>query len=433
MNSITAQNTQYGTLAVPSYTGGFYSLYRALLGLYLSVHFFHLLPWSAELFSNIGMLSSASDSPLMKIFPNLLHFSDSSLAVPLLIGSAGLSALLLAAGKWDKAGAFWCWYVLACIYTRNPLIANPALPYVGWMLLAHLCIPSSPYGSWAARNRNNPGGQWFMPKPTFIAATVVLALSYSYSGYTKLFSPSWVDGLTLQYVLENPLARDWFLRDLFLSLPDIVLKSITWFILYVELLFAPLCLIKKLRFSLWTGMLFVQFGFLLLLNFPDLTIGMLLFHILIFDPSWVRRPGPAKPASPWLFYDGQCGLCHRVIRFVISEDSQQQFKFAPLYHEKFNHLISEDVRQALPDSFVLATKDKRILWESDAVIYLGKQLGGVWLLFSYCLALTPKSLRDKAYRTVGGNRQKLFRKPDNICPIISADLRSRFDLNENLQ
>ena len=112
----------------------------------------------------------------------------------------------------------------------------------------------------------------------------VLALSYSYSGYTKLLSPSWVSGDTVAYVLQNPLARDWWLRDLFLSLPSEILTGITWFILVIELLYAPLALIAKLRPWLWNSMLLVQFGFLMLLDFPDLTFGMLVFHLLTFDP-----------------------------------------------------------------------------------------------------------------------------------------------------
>lgn len=46
------------------WSGGQYSLFRALLGLYLLVHFADLVPWGAELFSRRGVLPDASVSPL---------------------------------------------------------------------------------------------------------------------------------------------------------------------------------------------------------------------------------------------------------------------------------------------------------------------------------------------------------------------------------
>ena len=63
-------------------------------------------------------------------------------------------------------------------------------------------------------------------------------------------------------------------------------------------------------------MLLVQFGFLLLLSFPDLTIPMLLFHLLLFDPAWLPRR-PLHGAT--LHYDGECGICHAAVRFALAE------------------------------------------------------------------------------------------------------------------
>jgi hypothetical protein len=73
------------------------------------------------------------------------------------------------------------------------VISNPSLPFVGWMLLAHAFLPEAPYGSWMARGRPDPGGKWEMPPAIFAVAWIVMALGYTFSGYTKLVSPSWVD------------------------------------------------------------------------------------------------------------------------------------------------------------------------------------------------------------------------------------------------
>jgi hypothetical protein len=279
-----------------SWTGGQYSIFRALLGMYLFVHFAHLVPWGKELFSNAGMIGDAALSPLFGIIPSILSISDSPAMVAGMLVTGAVASVFLALGKHDKVAAIAIWYILACLFGRNPLIANPALPYLGWMLLAHLFVPSAPWGPLAAKGSTDSDGAWRMPHAIYFAAWAVLALSYTYSGYTKLLSPSWVSGDTIWYVLNNPLARDYFVRDLMLWLGEDFARGLTWTILWIEVLFAPLVLSRRLRPILWGIMLLVQVGFLFLLNFADLTTPMLLFHLLTFDPGWIK-PRAILPAG----------------------------------------------------------------------------------------------------------------------------------------
>ena len=406
------------------WSGGQYSVFRALLGAYLFVHFLHLLPWSAELFSSAGMLPDAALSPLAGLFPNLLTSLDAPGFVAAMLMSAAGAAVLFALGWRDKWAALWMWYVLACLFGRNPLIANPALPYVGWMLLAHLFAPAAPYGSLAARGRLDPGGNWRMPREVFLAGWIVLALSYSYSGYTKLLSPSWVDGQALSYVLQNPLARDHFLRDFFLWLPDGIRHSITLGILWLEFLFAPLALSRRLRPWLWGGMLVVQFGFVFLLNFADLTIPMLLFHLFTFDPAWL--PAPSRAPREHVFYDGHCGLCHRVVRFILAEDARRHFRLSPLQGAAIAATLDRTVRAALPDSFVVLRADGNVLLRSDAAAHVLSRLGGLWRIGGWLLMRVPKEARNAAYDFVGRIRHRLFARPDRLCPMTPVELRERF-------
>jgi predicted DCC family thiol-disulfide oxidoreductase YuxK len=406
------------------WSGGQYSLFRILLGIYLLFHFGQLLPYSAEVFSSAGMLGDGNLSPLLHVFPNIFLLNDAPWFVELVTGSAALASLFFIVGKHDKVAALWMWFVLACLFGRNPLIANPSMPYLGFMLLAHLFIPSAPYGSLAAYGRPDAGSGWKMPRDVFFATWIVLALSYSYSGYTKLMSPSWVSGDNINYVLNNPLARDYFLRDFMLWLPPVCLKVLTWSVLYLELAFAPLALSKRLRPFIWGGMLFIQLGFAFMLNFFDLTAAMLLFHLLTFDPSWVKREDIGE--RPVLFYDGKCGLCHRVIRFLLAEDHTGNVRYAPLQGKMFLGRVSAHKRAGLPDSIVLMTEDGVMHTQSSAVGMLLVSLGGLWRLLGHLLLACPKRLRDLGYDGVGRIRQYLFRRPDSLCPIVDRQLRERF-------
>src|SRR5690348_12757704 len=129
------------------WTGGQYSLYRAVFGFYLFIHFVLLLP-------------KATLSPWIHAFPNVLATVDfPGFAQGLILLGAVLS-VFFAIGKWDKIAAIVIWCIWACLLGRNPLISNPSILFVGWLLLAHVLIPGAPYGSRKAAGRVDPGGDW---------------------------------------------------------------------------------------------------------------------------------------------------------------------------------------------------------------------------------------------------------------------------------
>jgi predicted DCC family thiol-disulfide oxidoreductase YuxK len=168
----------------------------------------------------------------------------------------------------------------------------------------------------------------------------------------------------------------------------------------------------------------VQIGFLCLLNFADLTTPMLLFHLLTFDPAWI--PAKEPHSEELIFYDGTCGLCHRVVRFVLAEDRVGKFAFSPLQGETFKQTVNEKIRKELPDSFVVVDQFGRLLLRSDAVIHISTRLGGLWKVLGTLLAVAPRWVRDGGYALVGAIRHRLFANPDGYCPTVPPELRVRF-------
>ena len=409
------------------WTGGQYSLFRVLFGAYLFVHFAHLIPWGKELFSNQGMLPQGSVSPVLWLFPNILALWDTSVFVTTLLVIATGASLLFAIGYYDRTAAVVLWYIWACLFGRNPLIANPGLPYVGWLLLAHACLPVAPYGSWAARNRSDPAGSWQMPPSIYAVAWILMAIGYTYSGLWKLMSLSWLDGTALIRVMENPLARSGPIRDLLLSLPEWILQLKTWGALTLEIAFAPLILIPWLRPWIWGLMLMMHFALMAVVDFADLSLGMVMLHLFTFNPAWIRPQ--AATAPDLVFYDGHCGLCHRAVRFLLAEDpTNATFHFAPLESETFRTAIGEDQRATLPDSIIVQTASGIVLMRSAAVLYALKRLGGIWRLVGTIAALVPVGVRDWAYDWIAHIRYRLFRTPAEACPLVPTDLRARFKM-----
>ncbi len=406
------------------WTGGQYSIFRVLLGSYLIVQFIGLMPWALGVLSSAGMLGDAGLSPYIDVFPNILAIWDTPLTLGILLITASIAALFLAMGSYDRAATLWLIYTLACLFGRNPLIANPALPYVGWLLLIHALLPKAAYGSIAAIGRPDPAGEWRMPREVFVAAWIVLAVTYSYSGYAKLLSPSWLNGETVTRVLQNPPVTDTWLGEFSLSLPAFLFAGLKWAILVVELLFAPLALIRRLRPWLWSIMLLVQFCFLVFLNIADVAIPMLLMHFMTFDPAWIRRVPVDK--SETIFYDGHCGLCHRAVRFVLAEDNGDAFRFAPLQSDLFVNNIKLESGDEAASSMRVLTQDDTLLNKSDAVIHVLQRLGGLWRMFAHVFGVLPKRFRDGCYDLVGRNRYRLFARQEAMCPICPPHLKERF-------
>jgi len=406
------------------WTGGQYSLFRMLFGTYLFVHFVQLVPWAAEVYSNQGMLPDGAASPLLRIFPNLLAFADGPWVVSGMLVAGALFSLCFAAGWFDRVSAVSIWYLLACLFGRNPLTNNPALPYVGVLLLAHAILPPSPFGAVSARKRTDPAGGWQMPTSVFSVVWILMALGYSYSGYTKLVSPSWTDGSAMRHLLENPLARPTLLRELMLGLPAWMLQAATWGALALELSFAPLALFRPLRRWIWLAMLGMHCGLIVLIDFADLSLGMVMLHLFTFVPAWI--PACKAKAQEVLFYDGGCGLCHKSIRFLLAEDPPGALHYAPLDSETFRQRVPLELQHNLPDSLLLLDENGQVHTRSTGIMIALSRLGGVWRLIGGALRLVPRGLRDMLYDGIARVRLRLFSKPSDVCPILPHELRARF-------
>ena len=383
------------------WTGGQYSLYRAVFAIYLLAHFLPFLPWGRKVFFNEYVPPHNAASSLLDVYPNVPVLSTSPATVAVLLAAGAVLSVFFGMGLYDRAAALGLWYIWACLFSRDALVANPSIPFVGWLLLAHVFLPPAPYGSWAARGRIDPGGGWRMPPAVFAAAWIVLAIGYTYSGYTKLvnFTP--------------------------LGLPSRLLRLGAWTVLALDLAFAPLALLPRLRPCLWGMMLMMHLSLILPIDFADVSLGMVMFHLFAWDPGWIR---PVPGGTERVFYDGHCGLCQRSVRLILAEDATgAAFRFAPLQGETFAALLTETERAALPLSLVVRTEKGTLLTRSAGVLHILRRLGGVWRLLAGVLVLLPPALRDRLYDGVAHVRLHLFARPAELCPLMPPSLRARFD------
>lgn len=399
--------------------------FRVIFGLYLCVHFAGLLPYGPELFSNEGTIPDSRLNFTHGILPNPLEHWDSPQTVTVFLGILLILSMAYSVGLFRRICAFLLWFGWASLFNRNNLISNPSIPYVGLLLLFSVIVPPGEAGS---IGRRTSGPDWVFPRSLFATAWFLMAIGYTFSGIIKLYSPSWVDGTALIHVVNNPLARPGTFRNIFLSLPEWALKFITWSSVSLEILFLPLCIHRITRLAAWLSMLMMHLGIMLIVDFADLTLGMVMIHLFTFDPSWL--PGRPREEPPLgVLYDGVCGLCDRFIQFLIDQDREGILRFAPLQGETAAVVLNRHPEVDRSFQTVMVVRDfgnssESVSVRSSAVFDILKELGGFWRVVSW-LRVLPRFIRDAGYGWVAENRYRWFGQYDK-CRLPSPTVRQRF-------
>jgi predicted DCC family thiol-disulfide oxidoreductase YuxK len=131
-----------------------------------------------------------------------------------------------------------------------------------------------------------------------------------------------------------------------------------------------------------------------------------------------------------VFYDGVCGLCNRLNRFLLARDRRARIFFAPLQGP---HAAARLTRYGydpadLDTVYVVADWDlpsERVYARSEAVLHALRQLDGGWRILGRLGGLIPRPLANAAYRLVARSRYRIFGRFDS-CPLPKPEWKSRF-------
>jgi len=130
-----------------------------------------------------------------------------------------------------------------------------------------------------------------------------------------------------------------------------------------------------------------------------------------------------------ILYDGVCGLCHRLVQFVIVRDRHARFRFAALQGAFARAVLLRHGRNPDdPDTVHLVIDpglaSERLLSGGRAAVTIASALGGAWRLAGM-LAVLPAGVLDAAYRVLSTRRYRWFGKLDR-CAVPAPDVRERF-------
>ncbi len=130
-----------------------------------------------------------------------------------------------------------------------------------------------------------------------------------------------------------------------------------------------------------------------------------------------------------VLYDGVCGLCNRLVSFLLRHDRRDQFRFAPLQSELAQNLLRQYGLDPNDFDTVVVLADfgqpaERALTRSQAALWAVSRLSGIWRLFVIGRAI-PLSLREAIYKFIASRRYRVFGKYDE-CPLPKAADRHKF-------
>lgn len=125
-----------------------------------------------------------------------------------------------------------------------------------------------------------------------------------------------------------------------------------------------------------------------------------------------------------ILFDGVCNLCNSTVSFLIKRDKRVLFRFAALESETGKALLRKYGIAEEQESTLFYLRNDDCLKRSTAVIYILKDLGGIWKCV-YPLIYLPPQIRDIAYSFISRNRYRFFGKRDK-CILPTPELKDRF-------
>ncbi|MEO1173154.1 MAG: DCC1-like thiol-disulfide oxidoreductase family protein [Myxococcota bacterium] len=129
-----------------------------------------------------------------------------------------------------------------------------------------------------------------------------------------------------------------------------------------------------------------------------------------------------------VFFDGVCGMCNRLVRFLMRNDRDGVLLYAALQSEMAKErVLPHGVDPAELDTFVLltgyGTAEERVHLRSRAAFEVFRIIGGIYTPLSW-LRVLPAGLTDLGYRLIARFRYRIFGKYD-ACPIPSPEERAK--------
>src|SRR3990170_2781458 len=135
---------------------------------------------------------------------------------------------------------------------------------------------------------------------------------------------------------------------------------------------------------------------------------------------------PLTDGAHLVLYDGVCGLCSRLLQFLLKHDRRAVFTFASLQSEVGRVMVERfgGNPNELTSSYVLANyraNHAQMFSRSSAALFVAGELGWPWKM-AVLLRVVPRAILDQVYNVIARNRYRVFGRHEQ-CPTSRPEFR----------
>lgn len=127
--------------------------------------------------------------------------------------------------------------------------------------------------------------------------------------------------------------------------------------------------------------------------------------------------------SAVILYDGECGLCDRLVQWVLTRDRDGRFRFAALQSEWAQAALRRHGRPTSDFDTMVLIEGEQISLRSTAALRVLRGLP--WWRWAYGFIIVPRPIRDVVYGWIAERRKRWFPAPA-ACGLPKPEWRERF-------
>lgn len=134
--------------------------------------------------------------------------------------------------------------------------------------------------------------------------------------------------------------------------------------------------------------------------------------------------------GPVLLYDGTCGFCASIVKFVLNrEHARRDLQFAHLEGPIASELMSRRPELKSEDSVIWYERastgqPERVLIRFAVALRVAEYIGGPWAFLAAMGRLVPSAIGNAGYDLVARHRHRIAGR--DRCVIPTAEQRPRF-------
>lgn len=172
--------------------------------------------------------------------------------------------------------------LLIIFLQKNVYLYEIHFGYIGWMLVFFTLSPSAePFSIYPKPNLN-----WNLPSVFYHACLLCLGSSYTASGLAKHFFSGWNSGEAIKFFFQAGLCKS-YICEIATGFSQTHFIFMTYFVGIFELISLPAVFFVKTRPFIWFILTIGQFQMLFTSNIFNISIAVIIFHILCFNPDWI--------------------------------------------------------------------------------------------------------------------------------------------------